>query len=275
MKRIVVPIDFSQYAENAFKTAIKIASKGDASITCVNVVYSDMEWDRLSQGEKLKHPDLLDLYAEAEDKLKAFVMDHKAHDIPIEAVTLVGLPAERIVELAEKQAADLIVIGAYGKGYEPGNYIGGTIQRVLRHAHCPVLAVKKVMNLSDFKKFTFASLFTDESRPAFIKMQPILQTMGSSVHCLYVNTPENFIPNHKIERQMVHFINGNSGVPINRHIFNHAEVEKGIMDFSTSNNVGWIGVASNNRKSSAAYNIGVTETILFKSDTPVFSVKLS
>ncbi|WP_235893389.1 universal stress protein [Litoribacter populi] len=137
MKRIVVPIDFSQYAENAFKTAVKIASKGDASITCVNVVYSELEWDRMSQGDRGKHPELLDLAAEAEDKLKAFVQEHKAQDIPVEAITLVGLPAERIVELAKKQAADLIVIGAYGKGHESGKYIGGTIQRVLRHAHCP------------------------------------------------------------------------------------------------------------------------------------------
>ncbi|WP_235893388.1 hypothetical protein [Litoribacter populi] len=132
-----------------------------------------------------------------------------------------------------------------------------------------------MMNLSDFKKFTFASLFTEESRPAFVKMQPILQTMGSSVHCLYVNTPGKFIPNQKMEQQMFQFINGNAGVPIHRHVYNHAEVENGILDFSNSNNVGWIGIASNNRKSSAAYNIGVTETILFKSDTPVFSVKLS
>jgi nucleotide-binding universal stress UspA family protein len=275
MKRILVPVDFSLYAENAFKTALRIASKGDASITCVNVVYSDMDWESLSDKDKAKHQELLDLEAEAKDKLQAFILDHKVLETPVEANVLIGLPAEKIVGLAKKQAADLIVIGAYGKGHEPGKYIGGTIQRVLRHAHCPVLAVKKVMNLNDFKKITFASLFTEESKPAFVKMKPILQAMGSSVHCLYVNTPNNFIPNAKIEELMQRFQNGDEGLIIHRHIYNHAEVEKGIVDFSDAKKIGWIGIATNNRKSSAAYNIGVTETLLFKSDTPIFSVKLS
>jgi hypothetical protein len=136
-------------------------------------------------------------------------------------------------------------------------------------------ALLKVMTLQDFKKMTFASLFTDESKPAFVKMKPILQTMGSSVHCLYVNTPNNFIPNAKVEELMKRFQNGEDGLILHKHIYNHAEVEKGILDFSDAKKIGWIGIATNNRKSSAAYNIGVTETLLFKSDTPIFSVKFS
>jgi nucleotide-binding universal stress UspA family protein len=47
MKRIIVPIDFSAYSENAFLSAVLIASKGNASITCVNVVASELDWKNL------------------------------------------------------------------------------------------------------------------------------------------------------------------------------------------------------------------------------------
>ncbi|WP_375585785.1 universal stress protein [Cyclobacterium xiamenense] len=273
MKRIIVPVDFSPYSENAFLTASKIATRGDASITCVNVVTSDLDWKNLSESEKSKHTEILDLEAEAKDKLKAFIVTHKVKNTPIEAVVEVGVPDQVLVDLAERQKADLIVIGAYGKGYESGKFIGSTTQKVMRQANCPVLGVKKVLDGRAMKKMVFASLFNEASRPAFTRMKPLIKTIGASVYFLFINTPDKFTDSARAESLMRTYASGQEDLIIHRHIYNHEEAEKGIVAYASEQNAGIIAIASNVRKSNSSYQIGVTDTVLFKSDIPVLSVK--
>ncbi|AFL86032.1 universal stress protein UspA-like protein [Belliella baltica DSM 15883] len=273
MKRIIVPIDFSSYSENAFLSAMKIASKGNSSITCVNVVASTLNWTILTDKEKSKHQDILDLEAESKDKLKAFILEHKSPGIPIEGVVNVGIPNEEIISLSEKHAANLIVIGAYGKGHIEGKFIGSTLQKVMRNSNCPVLAVKKLLNGNDLRKMAFASLFNEESKPAFTRMKPLIKQLRCAVHFLFVNTPEKFVTSKESEHKMQKYAIGQEELIIHKHIYNHHEAENGIVEFATRNNIGFIAMASNKRKSANTYMIGATETVLFKSDIPVLSVK--
>lgn len=273
MKRIIVPIDFSSYSENAFLSAMKIASKGNSSITCVNVVKSTLKWAKLTDKEKSKHQEILDLEAESKDKLKAFILEHKSPGIPVEGVVEVGIPQEEIIKLADKHAADLIVIGAYGKEHIEGKFIGSTLQKIMRHSKCPILAVKKLLNGNDLRKMVFASLFNEESKPAFTRMKPLIKQLRCAVHFLFVNTPEKFVTSMESEHKMQKYAIGQEELIIHKHVYNHHEAENGIVEFATRNNIGFIAMASNNRKSANTYMIGATETVLFKSEIPVLSVK--
>jgi nucleotide-binding universal stress UspA family protein len=274
MKRIIVPVDFSSYADNALLTALKISGKANSSITCVNVVSTPLDWNKLSAEKKQHHQDILDMEAEAKDKLRAFVMDHKLGGVPVETVVEVGVPYEKIIDVANKQKADLIVIGAYGIGHTDEKFLGSNLQKVLRNSDCPVLAVKKVMNGNDLRKMVFASVFTEDARPAFIKMRPIIKDFQTSVHFLVVNTPNSFTNSGDAMKNMDKFAKGLEDIVIHKHVYNHEEIEKGIIEFSENNKIGFIGLASSNRKGNASYQIGVTDTILFKSDIPVLSVKI-
>ena len=273
MKRIIVPIDFSAYSENAFLSAVLIASRGDASITCVNVVPTELDWKNLPFKERNKQQEILDLEAEAMDKLKAFVLNHHVQNKPIEAIVGIGVPYEVITEVAHQQKADLIVIGAYGKGYYEGRFIGSNLQKVLRLADCPVLAVKNSLHFSDLDTMVFACLFNEMSKPSFEKMKPFIRLSGASVNLLYVNIPDNKMDRSKIENRMDEYAKGGEELSIKKHIFDFNEVEKGIISFCENNQIGWIGIASNTRKTSSSYRIGVTDTLIYKSEFPILSVK--
>lgn len=273
MKRIVVPVDFSSYSEVAFLSAAKLAAKGDATITCVNVVSTGLDWKNLPEKEKQKHQAILDTEAESIDKLKAFISTHKLPHNPVEGVVKIGVPSQAILEVAKKQVADLIVIGAYGMGYEEGKFIGSTMQEVLRQSDCPVLAVKKLIDGRSIKKIVFASLFNEDSKPAFIRMKPLIKMVGASVHFLYVNTPSKFVDSTKAESMMKAYAIGQEDLVIHKHVFSHDEAEKGIIAFAESQKSGLIGIASNVRSSHSSYQIGATETVLFKTEIPVLSVK--
>ncbi|WP_194974403.1 universal stress protein [Aquiflexum lacus] len=274
MKRIIVPIDFSSYSNNAFLSALKIAQKSNSSITLINVVSTELDWKNLSREKKNQNQTILDMEAEAKDKLRAFIMDHKLNTVPVEAVVEVGVPHQEIVNVANEHAANLIVIGAYGMGYTQEKFVGSNLQKVLRNADCPVLAVKKAMNGNDLRKMVFASKFNEDSRPAFMKMKPILKDFQTSVHFLYVSTPSDFINSGEAEMKMNVYAKGLEDLIIHKHVYSHNEPENGIVEFAKKNKIGFIGIASNNRKAKSTYQIGTTDTVLFKSDIPVLSVKM-
>lgn len=274
MKRIIVPIDFSSYSNNAFLSALKIAQKSNSSITLVNVVSTELEWKNLTKEKKSQNPEILDLEAEAKDKLKSFIMDHNLNAVPVEAVVEVGVPHQEIIETANKHAADLIVIGAHGIGHTNEKFVGSNLQKVLRNANCPVLAVKKAMNGNDLRKMAFASKFNEDSKPSFMKMKPLIKDFQTSIHFLYVNTPSDFINSNEAESKMDKYAKGLEDLVIHKHVYSHQEVENGIIEFTKKNKIGFIGIASNNRKLKSTYQIGTTDTVLFKSDIPVLSVKM-
>lgn len=52
-----------------------------------------------------------------------------------------GNPAERIISAAERDGADMIVVGGRHRSFLKATVLGSTTERVVRHAHCPVLTV--------------------------------------------------------------------------------------------------------------------------------------
>ena len=275
MKKIIVPIDYSSYSEYAFLSALKIAHKAGSAITCINVVATDIDWKNLPKEKKAQYPEILDMEAEAKEKLKDFISNHKLQGVKVEEVVAIGVPHEEIVIISEKQHADLIIIGAHGMGYQNEKFVGSNLQKVLRNADCPVLAVKKNLNGNDLRKMVFASQFSEESRPAFVKLKKILKDFRSSVHFLYVNTPSDFITSKEADARMHAYAKGLEDMVIHSHVYCHHEAEKGIIEFAERNKIGFIGLASTDRKGKQTYQIGTTDTVLYKSDIPVLSIKIS
>jgi nucleotide-binding universal stress UspA family protein len=274
MKRIIVPIDFSSFSENAFLTALKLAEKTKSKVTCINVVSTLLDWKFLSKEQKAHHQDILDLETEAKEKMKEFLAGHRMHAVTVEAEVEIGVPRQVILDAADSTKADLLVIGAYGKDYQEGKVLGSNLQFILRNANCPVLAVKQVMSGNDLRKVVFASLFNESSKPAFAKIKQILKNFKSSVHFLMVNTPSNFVDSITAESTMHAYAKGNEDLVIHQHVFNYPETENGIVEFAKSRKMGFIAIASGNRKGSAYYQVGVTDTVLYKTDLPVLSVKI-
>jgi nucleotide-binding universal stress UspA family protein len=53
-----------------------------------------------------------------------------------------GHPAQEIVRAADDRGADLIVVGHSGHSWVWGRFLGGTAEKVSRHAVCSVLIVR-------------------------------------------------------------------------------------------------------------------------------------
>jgi len=143
LKRILVPYDFSTYATKAFNYALKFAEQFDASVTALHVVQPMpiLPTDVLAAPIPDTTSDQLPAIDARLQKLCRRATT--THHLSVTPVVVVGTPYERIVEIAESENADLIIIATHGYTGLKHFYMGSTAERVVRHAPCPVLVVRE------------------------------------------------------------------------------------------------------------------------------------
>lgn len=137
-KKILVPIDFSTPAHEAFDYALGLAAHLGANLTLMHacripagVLYSDTAYVAASEITS----------SEARVELDAYLDKAKAKGVQASAVLEDGAPRERILAVAESTGADLIVMGTHGRRPLSRVLLGSVAEHVVRHARQPVLTV--------------------------------------------------------------------------------------------------------------------------------------
>lgn len=130
-KCILVPVDFSDPSVEALREAATIAETHGARLVAAHVVDTDLMYS-YSQVNTEKVDQL------ARQAL-AGAVDKAGVSSQAEQVIVSGNVHTRIAEVAREQGADLIVMGASGRGMVERLLLGSATNRVLRTAHCPVL----------------------------------------------------------------------------------------------------------------------------------------
>jgi nucleotide-binding universal stress UspA family protein len=139
LRSILCPVDFSEESQNALRWAVALAAKHQSRLTVLNVV--DQLLVRAAQaryGRDLPK-------AETEPALRSFVtaaLPPAAAWVPTPLIDArVGDPSNVILETADREHVDLIVMGTHGLGGLRKLFLGSTTERVLRRTRVPLLAV--------------------------------------------------------------------------------------------------------------------------------------
>lgn len=143
--RICVPTDFSDVSEHAIKYGAALARQHQAQLHLIHVL-QDIH-------EKFDHPDfskesttvqqfLKSLEQGATEYLARLAANKAWSDLHVERVYLRGNPADAIVDYAQRNKIDLMVIGTQGRTGLKQMVLGSVAEKVVRLCPCPVLTVK-------------------------------------------------------------------------------------------------------------------------------------
>jgi nucleotide-binding universal stress UspA family protein len=143
LKRIIVPLDGSDFSFRAAKYAIKIAKMANAEIIFMHAVVNPPYGDPRSAGI------MITAYIKEAEELaelwyvKAGNMASNAGvKFMAETILDVASSADSIVNYAESKKADLIVIGTKGRTGLKRLLLGSVASGVVTHARCPVLVTR-------------------------------------------------------------------------------------------------------------------------------------
>jgi len=146
IKKILVPIDFSEHSKNALQYAISFAKQFDSELILVYVVEPTIYPADFSFGQ-IAVPNIEnDLRERGEAELKQLVLTQIGDVLPARTLVLTGKPFLEIIDTADEENVDLIIIATHGHTGVEHILFGGTAEKVVRKAPCPVLVVRPVEN---------------------------------------------------------------------------------------------------------------------------------
>lgn len=141
IKKILVPIDFSDNSQKILKSAEYVAQKFAAELVLIFVVQSLEDYS----GFFVPHLPLEQLADEmligAEKKMANFVEDHVHYDGDVKTKVITGDVAAEIISFSETAEIGMIIMGTHGyKGIERVLF-GSIAEQIVKNAPCPVLTI--------------------------------------------------------------------------------------------------------------------------------------
>ncbi len=148
--RIIWPTDFSEPSYNALAVAEELARHFSAELILVHITNqapymaaalpvspstpASTSFDIVELQERVRK--------QSEEQLEQLIREHLDPALHTRILVVAGRPAEEIVEIAENEQADLIVISTHGRTGVRHFLFGSVAEKVVRTAACPVLTVR-------------------------------------------------------------------------------------------------------------------------------------
>jgi nucleotide-binding universal stress UspA family protein len=151
VQRIVVALDGSELAEAALPEAERFARTMNASILLVRAVVPPAI---LHGGEIVPGalPVLDELETEASQYLERTAERVRAHGVEVDLKVAAGIPAEVLLDVANDNGADLIVMTTHGRSGLDRWMFGSVADAVVRHGELPVLVIRSWVSLSEERR---------------------------------------------------------------------------------------------------------------------------
>jgi nucleotide-binding universal stress UspA family protein len=277
MKKIIVPVDFSNHSEFALKAAAILAKKHNAEILALHM----LEIGAVTMSEsavQLQEMTIFHLKL-AEKNFNNFLKKEYLEGIKITPIIKHFKVFSEVNTIAENHNADIIVMGSHGSSGFKEIFVGSNTEKVVRSSNVPVLVVKNEQESLNFDDVVFALDFSEESVEAYMNAMKVLNVLVENIHLVHINTPfTDFMSSNEIEKKVVSFLEKAEGNISKLNTINYVAdytIEKGIFNFSNVVGGDLIAVITHGRKGFAHYFSGsVSEDVTNHSTLPVITFKM-
>ncbi len=151
IKKILVPIDFSDYSKKALQYSVRFAKNFNAGISLIYVIEPAVYPADFSMGQIAVPAADMDLHERAKEELQKLAESDISNDVEVEIILKTGKPFVEIIEAATDIDADLIIIATHGHTGVEHLLFGSTAEKVVRKAPCPVLTLREPIKGFKFK----------------------------------------------------------------------------------------------------------------------------
>lgn len=139
--KILAPTDLSNLSRPALRYALEFATEQNAAVIVYHVISEDSDW--LASDDRLNPANAL--LPQERERLHAFMTEHFADlmdKVELTEIVEAGVPYNKIVEKAQSENADLIVMSTHGRTGFQQVLLGSVTAKVVARAGCPVLSMR-------------------------------------------------------------------------------------------------------------------------------------
>jgi nucleotide-binding universal stress UspA family protein len=187
-KKILVPTDFSETAENALRAAMLLAQKEKAAIYLVHFCQKLVELDAI--GEPMFQPNEQEVASEhAKDQLLR--IKHSARiaypELHFHVLVNGGFLENEIAGLCKENDIDLIVCGTNGTDWLGEHFLGTNASSMVQVSTIPILVIPQKANFTRLKKIVFSTDFQSADGEILKKIVGLAQNFEASIQAIHIS----------------------------------------------------------------------------------------
>jgi nucleotide-binding universal stress UspA family protein len=239
MKKILLPIDFSETSDNAFVYALELANIFKAELVLLHtfelpivdsqslpinyaIIYETMELTNF------------DHFKDKMPKLHAIAEERNLGHIAMSHILMDGVLVNSIKKVVKQENIDFVVMGTKGAEGWLDSFLGTNTGAVISDVSVPVLSVPVGAKFNRFKNIAFTTRFREKDIEALVKVLIMAKKLHAKVKCLYIKTSESDVNTAVINKWKSHFEEENN---LEFFIIPSDEVTNSIEDFLISQDI--------------------------------------
>ena len=274
MKKILVPTDFSDQAENALKVAAMLAKSHNAEIYLLHMMEIPMQQlDPINAHSDV--PEVLFFMKLAHKKFNDLMSSDFLEGITVHETVKADITFNEIKDACKELDIDMIVMGSHGATGIKEMFVGSNAEKVVRTSEIPVLVIKNEHDSFEISDFVFASDFKNDNKETYKQAINFAESINAKIHLLMVNTASHFITTSEAKDRIDDFISGQTFDNYTINIYNDVTVEQGILNFSRDIDADLIGISTHGRQGIAHFfNGSISEDLVNHAKRPVITFKI-
>lgn len=281
LKKILWTTDFSDEAQEALLYADAFRKAFKARLIALHVVpdFSPALYSTtyLIRGELAKR--VASLKGEAQARLETL---KKVKKTPFKIIVKEGTASKKIIETAEEEKADLIVMGRRGMSAIEKLFIGSVANQVLRTSHVPILVTKRKSGKPQFKKILVPTDFEDQEEVERDFAWKLAKGFGSELTLLHVVELHDYEFTPKVLDEMFKAVlkrlkqrkkREKEDIKVKEEVYRAINASIGIVDYAETHKFDLIVISTCVQSKLERFFLGsTTEKVISYSHVPIFAI---
>jgi nucleotide-binding universal stress UspA family protein len=274
MKKIVVPVDFSETSDNAFVYALEMAKRIKAELILLHtfeIPIVDSQAMPIDYATIYNTIELTNLehFREKMPKLHAIAEARNLNHIDMKHIMMDGDLLVNIKKVIAQENIDLVVMGTNGAEGWWDSFIGTNTGSVIAGVAVPVLSVPAGVQFQKIDTIAFTTRFRKKDIEALIKVLFYAKRFHAKVKCLYVKTPDSDVTDDTIRRWQSHFEDEES---LQFFIIPSEDVKETIEDFLVSQEIDMLAMLTYKRNFFVSlFTTTTTQQLSYYLPTPILA----
>jgi nucleotide-binding universal stress UspA family protein len=270
MKKILIPTDFSQCAQNATETGFELALRLNSDIHFIHILRTPVDWKHLRKEQEKNFPETLHDIGVAKGELTK--LENFGKKINVNTKCTLIYDNGSLYHNLKNKACDFIIMGSHGaNGFK--EVFGSNTQEVVRHSKIPVLIVKSITLTTSIKNIVFASTWEDDIQVQLEQVITFSKKIAANLHLLYVNLPNESKTIPEIESIMKANMMVFKNVNYTMNVYDSINEEQGIVQFAETIDADLITMITHGKSGfKQLISPSITESLVNHSSIPILSL---
>ncbi len=273
--KILVPTDFSVFADAALDAAILFAQKLNGELHLYHSANIPDDWEDLKADIRYQDAENKEVAIKVRNKFEKLKQKVEAEGVKCAYHYTGGKFIENITEITDKIDFDLIIMGSHGASGNQEWIIGSNTQKVVRLLHKNVLVLKDSLRNLSFTDVLFVTGLEPEDKQAFWKFLKFMEPFNvKNIHVMTVNTNGFFTPpSEKAEKRLSEFKKISKEGNVQTHFYPDYTIDAGVRHFTEEFGIDLVAISNYVRHPFKRIFIGSNvEMLVNRLNAPVLTI---